>query len=339
MTKEVQTRIVNHIKSVVAGKELDFIHVTFFGGEPLLNHDTIAFPLIEEIKEICDKANVVLHCFFITNGTLLTEDVILRLKKFNPMFQITLDGSREKHNKVRTYKTNSKGSFDTIINAFKLISKHISLMNLNVASVATIRINYDNSTLRGIDEIIEEIKDLDKSKFVVHLERVWQTKNKINDEQKELLKDTIRKLSSLGFRVGHGIFGRRSYACPAEICNYAIINYDGLVYKCNGRNLEKDKAEGVLLENGNIQWKNSYIVKRSSVATFENEKCLKCKMLPQCMGPCSQKQIEHGWGNIDKICSLNAIDISLDDYLTLDFETKYITEQSRKERTTKCLNQ
>jgi uncharacterized protein len=128
-----------------------------------------------------------------------------------------------------------------------------------------------------------------------------------------------------GFRVGHGIFGRRSYSCPAEICNYAIINYDGLVYKCNGRNLEKDKAEGVLLKDGNIQWENSYIVKRSSVATFENEKCLECKMLPQCMGLCSQKQLEHGWGNI----SLNAIDISLEDYLTLDFETKYIVEQSR----------
>lgn len=334
MTKDVQTRIVNHIKSVVVKKELNFINITFFGGEPLLNHDTIVFPLLEEIKKICDNANVNFYCFFITNGTLLTEEVILRLKKFNPMFQITLDGNSEKHNKVRAYKTDSNGSFDAIVNALKLISKHLLLTNSYVASIATIRINYDNATLREIDKLIEEIKDLDKSKFVVHLERVWQTKGLVNDEQTNLLKDAVRKFASIGFRVGHGVFGRKSYSCPAEICNYAIINYDGLVYKCNGRNLEKDKAEGVLLEDGNIQWKSSFIVKRSSVSTFENEKCLNCKMLPQCMGPCSQKQIEHGWGNVDKICSLNAIDIPLNDYLTLDFETKYIIDQSRKERST-----
>ncbi|MDR1089623.1 MAG: SPASM domain-containing protein [Prevotella sp.] len=291
----------------------------------------LRIPLLEEIKDICDKANVTLHCFFVTNATLLSEEVLLKLKRFNPMFQITLDGNREKHNNVRAFKSSHNGSFDTIINAFKLISEHISLTNPEIASVATIRINYDNATLRGINEIIEEIKNLDKRKFVIHLERVWQTKDKVNEEQKKLLKDTIRRLSSLGFRVGHGLFGRKSYSCPAEVYNYAIVNYDGLVYKCNGRNLEKEKFEGVISEIGDIEWNNSFLVKRTSVATFENERCINCKMLPQCMGPCSQKQIEHGWGNIDDICSLNAIDIPLEDYLTLDFETRYIIEQSVQE--------
>jgi uncharacterized protein len=333
MPEKVQAKIIKHIKSVVNEKNIRSLHITFFGGEPLLNHNTVAFPLLESVKKICDEANVTFYCFFITNATLLSEEVILNLKKFNPMFQITLDGNREKHNKVRTFKSKShNGSFDTIISAFKLISEHIRLADPAIASVATIRINYDNATLKGIDDIIEEIKDLDKSKFIIHFERVWQTKDKVTEEQKTLLKDCIRKLTSLGFRAGHGIFGRKSYSCPAEVCNYAIINYNGTVYKCNGRNLEEDKAEGVLLEDGNIKWHSSYLVKRSSVATFENERCLACKMLPQCMGPCSQKQIEHGWGNIDEICSLNAIDISLDDYLTLDFETRYITEQINVQR-------
>jgi uncharacterized protein len=49
-------------------------------------------------------------------------------------------------------------------------------------------------------------------------------------------------------------------------------------------------------------------------------------MLPQCMGPCSQKQLEKGWGNIEEVCSLNAIDISLEDYLTLDFEVRHLLQ-------------
>jgi uncharacterized protein len=113
----------------------------------LLNHNTIAFPLLESIKRICDKANVTFYCFFITNATLLSEEVLLNLKKFNPLFQITLDGNREKHNKVRAFKKSHNGSFDAIINAFKLISEHIQLVNTSTINVATIRINYDNATL------------------------------------------------------------------------------------------------------------------------------------------------------------------------------------------------
>jgi uncharacterized protein len=329
MAEGVQEKVISHIRFIVNEKRIRFLQVTFFGGEPLLNHDTVAFPLLEKIKAICDNAGVSFHCFFVTNATLLSEEIILRLKEFNPMFQITLDGNQEKHNKVRAFKSGIETSFDKIINALKLVSKHISLDNPKHASVATIRINYDNTTLKGIDGIIEEIKDLDKDKFIIHLERIWQMQDKINAEQEELLKSTILKLSLAGFRVDHGIFHRKSYVCHAECYNHAVINYNGLVYKCDGRSLVDMTAEGVLLESGEIEWDNSFLVRRSAVATFENEKCLECKMLPQCMGPCSQKQMEQGWGNIDKVCSLKAIDISLEDYLTLDFETKYIIEQNK----------
>lgn len=328
MSEDVQKSIVKHISVKIGRKEIDSLHLTFFGGEPFLNFDTIAYPLLEQIKTICDNASITLYTFFVTNGTLLSEDIILRLKNFHPMFQITIDGNREKHNKVRKYKSQSEGTFDLIIRSLNLISKNIISNNPNVLRNVTIRVNYDNRTLENIDDIIESIKDLDKNKFFIHLERVWQTKDKTDGHQNLLLKEAIRKLSSMGFRVGHGIFGKKAYSCPAEIFNYAIVNYDGLIYKCNGRNLIPEKAEGLLLSNGNIQWNNTYLIKRTSVATFENEKCLNCKMLPQCMGPCSQKQIEHGWGNVDEICSLDSLDISLDEYLTLDFETRYIIEQN-----------
>lgn len=62
--------------------------------------------------------------------------------------------------------------------------------------------------------------------------------------------------------------------------------------------------------------------KRMGLATFENNRCLNCIMLPQCLGPCSQKLLEAGAVN-DDICSLASLDISLEEYLTIDFEMKY----------------
>ena len=58
------------------------------------------------------------------------------------------------------------------------------------------------------------------------------------------------------------------------------------------------------------------------LATFENPRCLNCIMLPQCLGPCSQKLMEDGEIN-DEICSLASLDIPLEEYLTIDFEMKY----------------
>ncbi len=322
MSLDVMDAIVNHISKKIENKEINMLHLTFFGGEPLLYFDSIVFPLLERISDLCIKNKIPFYPFFITNGSLITKELILKIKQFNPMFQITLDGNAKKHDSVRKGKIKNYPTFEKIISGLKLISKYLSSEHTSISRILTIRINYDNHTLNYTDEIIKELAELDRNKVFIHLERVWQTKSFVNNEQIDKLKKTILKFSAAGFRVGHGIFGRRSNSCPAEVHDYAVINYDGLVYRCNGRTLTPKTAEGKLLPCGTIEWKKEMLIKRLSRTTFDNKKCLNCVMLPQCMGPCSQKQMENGWGNIDNICSLNVIDLSIEDYLTLDFEVR-----------------
>ncbi|RNC63277.1 radical SAM/SPASM domain-containing protein [Proteiniphilum sp. X52] len=327
ISEEVINATIKHIVNKIESKEIDSLHLTFFGGEPLLFFDTTVYPLLKQVNELCKISGISFYPFFVTNGSLITEEVVMKLKPFNPIFQITLDGNRQKHDKVRIGKSNNYPTFDKIISALQLISDNISSKYSYVPRIITVRINYDNQTLKYTDEIIDALSNLDRSKVSIHLERVWQTKNSVNEEQRQQLKQTILKFSNAGFKVGHGIFGLRSVSCPAEEYNYAVINYNGLVYKCNGRNLTPNTAEGKLLPDGTIKWNEIDLIKRLSKPTFENERCINCVMLPQCMGPCSQKQIEKGWGNINEICSLNIIDTSLEDYLTLDFEVRYTLQQ------------
>lgn len=322
MSLDVMNAIVNHIEKKIKNKEINKLNLTFFGGEPLMYFDDIVYPLLQRISRLCVNKSIPFHPFFITNGSLITEKVVLKLKPFNPMFQITLDGNAKKHDSVRKGKIKNFPTFDKIISALKLICKYLSSENTSISRILTVRINYDNQTLNYTDEIIKELSELDGDKVFIHLERVWQTKSLVTLEQIERLKKTILKFSVAGFKVGHGIFGRRSNSCPAEVYNYAVINYNGLVYRCNGRTLTPQTAEGELLPDGTIEWKKDMLIKRLSRSTFENEKCLNCVMLPQCMGPCSQKQMENGWGNIEGICSLNVVDLSIEDYLTLDFEVR-----------------
>ena len=96
---------------------------------------------------------------------------------------------------------------------------------------------------------------------------------------------------------------------------------------CNGRTLKKEDKEGTLLPNGTIKWKKEEQLRRN-VATFENETCLKCRMLPQCIGPCSQKIIENKDKPIGNICSLQFADMDIKEYLQINFEIEMMKKHS-----------
>ncbi len=80
-------------------------------------------------------------------------------------------------------------------------------------------------------------------------------------------------------------------------------------------------TNGYLTQEGDIIWDKSMQSSRLGLATFENDHCLKCKMLPRCMGPCSQKLAEHN-GFSDEVCTLATMDIPLNEYLLIEFEKR-----------------
>ena len=87
-----------------------------------------------------------------------------------------------------------------------------------------------------------------------------------------------------------------------------------------------------LLDDGTLEMDESLVAKRIGKSTFEQQECLKCKMLPMCMGPCSQKLLEHDGKWTKGICTLNSIDTSLSDYLSIDFLVKSLTNKYEQNR-------
>ncbi len=332
MTEETLDAVKLHISKVCKSRKFNRLRITFFGGEPLLYFNAIVLPILEHSQNETQKYGMILTPFFVTNASLLTKSVIMKIRQYSPLFQITLDGGRAKHDKVRIWKgRKEKGTYKQIIDALHLISLKCNYKQTGVSNVATIRINYDNFTLDDMEEILGDLKGLDKPKFFIHLERVWQTSKFSSSEEQFLkLKSSLELIGKSGFNVGFGIFGNKRTACPAEIEHYAIINWDGNIYKCNGRTLYPKDRVGTLLKSGDIAWDENCIAKRTSVATFENEMCLACKMLPRCMGPCSQKQIEQGTRNIKNICSLSSIDMPLHEYLKINFELLLVSQNANQ---------
>ena len=100
--------------------------IFFYGGEPLLNFNTIkkCTEYIEkiyknEIREMGNKFRLSL----ITNGTLIDDGVAKFLAKHkNISIGISLDGGKDTNDQKRNYQ-NGKGSFDNAIRGFEFLKK------------------------------------------------------------------------------------------------------------------------------------------------------------------------------------------------------------------------
>ena len=327
LTDEISGRIEKFVSKEIDKNSFDRLHVTFFGGEPLTDFNTIAYPLCKTLKAKVEDVDKEFACFFVTNGSLIKEDTIEKLKEIQPNLQITIDGNKEQHDKVRIWKDKNKPTFEHIMWAIHRLTAEIDKRYF-----ITLRINYDNKTLLGADDILAQIKDIDPKKIIIHFERVWQTMNDVSKKQVKLLLDTMVKFIKAGFIVNQGAFRGLPYSCPSEKNNLVVINYDGTIHKCNGRTLTSKTKYGNLLDDGTLEMDESLVAKRIGKSTFEQQECLKCKMLPMCMGPCSQKLLEHDGKWTKGICTLNSIDTSLSDYLSIDFLVKSLTNKYEQNR-------
>ncbi len=107
-------------------RELDRVHhekllITFFGGEPLLNLPVMYY-LTERLWAACADRGVPMFTNIITNGLLLTEDVVDRMRPYGLNgIKITLDGDRDTHNRMRPLR-GGQGTFDRIIENIRRVA-------------------------------------------------------------------------------------------------------------------------------------------------------------------------------------------------------------------------
>jgi uncharacterized protein len=88
------------------------IHITFFGGETLMN-----FPLLKQVVEYATERAREKECHvdfsLTTNATLLTPTIIEFLSENRIGVTVSMDGPKEMHDQLRVF-SNGKGSYDII---------------------------------------------------------------------------------------------------------------------------------------------------------------------------------------------------------------------------------
>lgn len=85
------------------------VEITFFGGEPLLNKSVLCF-CIEYSQRLAKLHGKTVRYVMTTNGTLLDDEVIGYIKRYNFGLMVSLDGPQEVHD-AQCPRKNGGGSF------------------------------------------------------------------------------------------------------------------------------------------------------------------------------------------------------------------------------------
>jgi len=307
MNSNTVNSVIAHIQDVVQLKNPTSLHLEWFGGEPLMYFSNVINPISSNVNKFIQENKVKFTQHITTNATLLDDDVIWRMKELNfTSFQIPIDGNEHRHNKIKSI--NKQGTYRKVINNINRIAEIIS--NIHII----LRINYDRQTLKQIQDVIKDIDEKNKSCIRVDFQKVWQVPS--TEREVNLLREVKDIFRLNGLNSDYWAFSPgKFHKCYSDKYHHYAINYDGKIYKCTARDYGEDKVIGILLPDGDVTWNDELLGQFFSKSTFENERCLACKKLPICMGPCIQKNHDSRVNNTSLICDYDYVQYTLESFI------------------------
>jgi len=308
MSAIILNRVKKYASNIIENTGIKHFALDWFGGEPLIGFEKVVHPLSVHVIDKAQKHNVAFSSSITTNGYLIREEW---LPIFNEIqlrnFQITLDGDEKAHNKVKTSK-----------DAYKRTIQNINLICENVKNITVmLRFNYTDDKLHTIKTVVDDIPKKNRHLIIISLQKVWQYKS-IKNNFDVNIKDIYDFFRDEGF-LTDSYHPQYVASCYADKKEQAVINYDGLVFKCTARDYVKSNSDGFLNSEGIIEWNQEKLNKRLATRRFHYEKCTKCNLLPMCYGPCSQKVLEVPVTKFTQICNYQGLELSLNEFL----EKKY----------------
>ena len=287
LTKETTSSILKMVRKRTTDPKLKSVHVSFFGGEPLLNFDKTIFPLLAQIDGICLSQNKLFAVSFVSNSYLLSEDIIDKLHSLHlgrPInVQVSLDGNEEIHNKTR-HLVSGEGTYAKILSNVR--------MAVNKDVLITLRFNCTGNNVRTFVDVLTDIKDWsDKEKrpIQIDLQHVWQDTPRTDVDMQVEYKKIRDAFMKEGFSVNEARVVHPT-RCYADYANHFIVNYNGDLYKCSARDFTKENREGVLTPDGDLEWNDKRTLRENT--KYGNTACLACRIYPLCHGGCSQGKLE-----------------------------------------------
>lgn len=230
MDFDIAKKVIEHMFENIKKHKGNKLGITFFGGEPLLQFDLIK-KIVEYVNEV-NTYNYHIAYSTITNGTLFTDEIIDFLRKNNFIVTVSLDGTKEAHDKMRKFK-DGRGSFDVIAQNVRKYKNQLTLKG---------RLTVNDYNTNIVDSVFQ-IKDLGIDNIIIGVD------SNISDENFKVFMENYKKLMEIYFNdlknekfycIENITFNLAKIVTRRRIsshCNagraYFTISADGKVYDCH----------------------------------------------------------------------------------------------------------
>lgn len=307
MTDEVEDEIIAFIQKRA---NASYLHVTWFGGEPLL-----AFDRIISLSKKLQSLGLKYSSGMISNGYLLTPDKVALFEELQiSSVQITIDGSEQTHNSRRFRKDGSP--------TYKTILKNIEeAQKCSPKTTIHIRVNVDRT---NSDEFFDVLSYFYAKKYP----NVSVSPGFVND-----LSGTDRNhcvydndaiavfLKEAYYRYGYQnklIYPTNILqVCAVRNPNTVVVGPSGELYKCWNDIGNLNRSYGYIdgrMTNEAILYE--YLVKADHL---NDPKCNVCKLFPVCNGGCPYQRIHNEKAGLPQdTCSL--FKEHIEDFLMLRYD-------------------
>lgn len=272
MDIKVADKTIDFICRKIKNEELNIpLYIVFHGGEPLMN-----FEVVKHIHKGLSKKVVGRKIIYdmTTNGTCLDTEKIDFICKNIDNISVSIDGTKETHDKNRIFE-NGKGSYDiSVKNAKKFLDR---------GKDVRIRMTYTTNT---VSELYESIAQITKYGFrtIVPVTDFMDTNwtknhiNTINDQISKLinLKEEYQNLDVSLIDIIN--LNTRKGDCFGGVVSFAI-DANGGIFPCTFSVGENEFKLGSVFDEDISEEKKRELIK---IYTSDNEECEGCSRKEFC---------------------------------------------------------
>ena len=288
--------------------------LTLFGGEPLLNLP-VAYYLGERCHQLCEERGIEQTISIITNGLLLTPEVVDRLKPFGLFgVKITLDGDKDTHNRMRPLR-GKQGTFDRIIENVRRVADKVAI---------TIGGNFDESSWDSYPALLGFLREQEFADKIARINFKPIIKAPEPEQPKGFIPLTVvgtddKPLGGTCMTIA-GAGGAKSASTPCDSCHFVdekmsflreetrrfgfntpdgvhmgpceihrrhayTIGPDGSLYACPGFTGDVKESTGHIDGRDDV-WRQA-AADRFDRLSAQKDECGDCSYTPVCGGGCS----------------------------------------------------
>jgi len=289
----MSTEIFNDLTDVIVKKTFEFrkpVHITWYGGEPLICHLQIA-GFTERLAKLigCD----MIHYSIVTNGTIYNQETMRTISDNATIdfVQISLDGDEQHHNMSRIYK-NGEGTYQDIMKNIPLFLEHCNIVSL--------RINTTRANKDSIGSLLQDIHTrfgADK-RIVVYIANITTSNPNVGvqadscltrQEHENLKLELAPLMKSFGFDTGG--YPQWCRGCVYTSHHGFIIDPAGYLYKCWDYLGFEQFQVGHIKDHEKMYGSPVFFKHMAYNPYHESSICHDCAYLPICVSECPSQRI------------------------------------------------